>query len=64
MKPQILRHIIIGLLLITGVFHLLVAMFNGAPGMGAGLAVFGFIYFLLSFYVRRDIHEKKASKKN
>ncbi|MEX6634353.1 hypothetical protein [Hyphococcus lacteus] len=64
MKPLVLRHIIIGLLLVTGIFHLLVAMVNAAPGMGTGLAVFGVIYFLLSFYVRRDVHAKAITKKN
>lgn len=57
MKQQTLRHLIIFLLLFTGVFHLAVALLGSNPDMTAGLAVFGLIYVGLSFYVRRDVHE-------
>ena len=58
MKPIVLRHLIIGLLILTGIFHLAVALLNVAPGLGLPLTVFGVIYVALSFYVRRDIYEK------
>lgn len=57
MKPRTLRHLIIGLLLVTGVFHLAVALVGAAPGLGLPLAAFGFIYTGLSFYVRRDVKD-------
>lgn len=63
MKPIILRHLIIGLLVLTGIFHLAVALLNAAPGLGLPLAAFGVIYTGLSFYVRRDVHKKPKSKK-
>ncbi|WP_425409107.1 hypothetical protein [Hyphococcus sp.] len=62
MKPIVLRHLIIGLLIVTGVFHLAVALLNIAPGLGLPLAVYGAIYTGLSFYVRRDVH--KGAKVN
>ncbi len=69
MKPSVLRHLIIGLLVLTGVFHLSVALLNAAPGLALPLAIFGLIYVGLSFYVRRDVHKtvgrnKKTQRKN
>jgi hypothetical protein len=63
MKPIVLRHLIIGLLVLTGIFHLAVALLNAAPGLGWPLAAFGVIYTGLSFYVRRDVHMKAKPKK-
>ncbi len=63
MKPIVLRHLIIGLLVLTGIFHLAVALLNAAPGLGVPLAAFGVVYTGLSFYVRRDVHKKPKSKK-
>ncbi|WDI31393.1 hypothetical protein PUV54_15695 [Hyphococcus flavus] len=63
MKPIVLRHLIIGLLVLTGIFHLAVALLNAAPGLGWSLTAFGVIYTGLSFYVRRDVHMKKKPKK-
>lgn len=66
MKPIVLRHLIIGLLILTGIFHLAVALLNMAPGLALPLTAFGVIYTGLSFYVRRDFQQstKKARKKN
>ena len=66
MTPQGIRHLIIGLLLATGVFHLAVALLDATPGLGWRLTVFGLIYIALSFYVRRDVKAgltKKQRKK-
>ena len=62
MKPQGLRLLIIALLTLTGVFHLLVALLNGAPGLAIPLTVFGVIYTALGFYVRKDVHKKSKTK--
>lgn len=62
MKAQTLRHLIIGLLLFTGVFHLAVALVGSRPDLVLPLAGFGVLYTLLSFYVRRDVH--KGAKVN
>ena len=56
MKARTLRHLIIGLLLLTGIFHLAIALL-GAEGQAAPLAVFGFLYIGLSFYVRADTND-------
>ncbi len=57
MKPQTLRHLIIGLLLLTGIFHLTVALLGAAPGLAMPLTVFGGLYIALSFYVRSDTND-------
>jgi hypothetical protein len=57
MKPQVLRHLIIGLLMGTGIFHLAVALLGGAPGLGLPLTAFGLIYIVISFFVRRDTND-------
>jgi lipopolysaccharide export LptBFGC system permease protein LptF len=57
MKARTLRHLIIGLLLATGVFHLAVALLGGGDGRALGLTIFGFIYIALSFYVRSDVKD-------
>lgn len=57
MKPQTLRHLIIGLLLLTGIFHLTVALLGAAPGLGLPLTIFGVLYVGLSFYVRADTND-------
>ncbi len=57
MKPQTLRHLIIGLLLLTGIFHLTVALLGAAPGLALPLTVFGALYVGLSFYVRADTND-------
>ncbi len=61
MKPQNLRHLIIGLLMLTGIFHLAVALIGAAPGLTLPLAAFGFIYTGLGFYVRRDTNDGSKS---
>ncbi len=61
MKAQTLRHLIIALLMLTGIFHLAVAML-GAEGRALPLTIFGFIFLGLSFYVRADV--KDGSKNN
>ena len=54
-----LRLAMIGLFMFTSVFHLLVAMF-GAPGTPRlGLAVFGFVYLGLGYYIRKDVSGAK-----
>lgn len=63
MNPIVLRHLIIGLLILTGIFHLAVALLNAAPGLGLPLTIFGVIYIALSFYVRKDSHKKTKRKK-
>ncbi len=58
MKAKPLRHLIIGLLLATGVFHLAVALVGaGGEGRALPLTVFGFIFIGLSFYVRADVKD-------
>ncbi len=57
MKPRILRHLIIGLLILTGIFHFAVALLGQAPGMALPLTVFGVLYTGLSFFVRRDVND-------
>ncbi|MEM8770719.1 MAG: hypothetical protein AAGD92_03615 [Pseudomonadota bacterium] len=57
MKPATLRHLIIGLLLTTGIFHLLVALLSTGTGLALPLSIFGFLYVGLSFYVRADTND-------
>ncbi len=58
MKARTLRHLIIGLLLANGIFHLIVALIGaGGDGRALPLTVFGFIYIGLSFYVRADVKD-------
>jgi len=61
MTARTLRHLIIGLLMATGIFHLAVALLGSQDDLRLPLAVFGVIYTLLSFYVRRDIGDGSAS---
>ncbi|MHA7873530.1 MAG: hypothetical protein ACX939_14370 [Hyphococcus sp.] len=61
MKAKTIRHIIIGLLLFTGVFHLAVVMLGTAPGLSLPLAGFGLLYTVISFYVRRDTNDGSKS---
>jgi len=61
MKPQTLRHLIIGLLTTTGIFHLAVALLGVAPGLAIPLTIFGLIYIALSFYVRKDTNDGSKS---
>lgn len=57
MSAKTIRHLIIGLLMFSGVFHLAVALLGSAPGLGLPLAAFGGIYTIISFYVRRDTND-------
>jgi len=57
MSAKTIRHLIIGLLMFSGVFHLAVALLGSAPGLGLPLAAFGVIYTMISFYVRRDTND-------
>lgn len=61
MKARTLRHLIIGLLLATGIFHLAVALIGGGDGRALPLTIFGFIYIGLSFYVRSDVKDGSKS---
>ncbi len=61
MKRQNLRMLIIALLMVTGIFHLLVAMLGAAPGLALPLAAFGVIYTVIGFYVRRDTNDGSKS---
>ncbi|MEO1251177.1 MAG: hypothetical protein AAFW81_02375 [Pseudomonadota bacterium] len=61
MKAKTLRHIIIGLLLATGIFHLAVALLGAGEGNALGLTIFGFLYVGLSFYVRGDVNDGSKS---
>lgn len=61
MTRQNLRLLIIALLMVTGIFHLLVAMLGAAPGIGWPLAGFGVLYTVISFYVRRDTSDGSKS---
>lgn len=65
MKPQTIRHLMIGLLMTTGVFHLAVALLDAGSGLGWPLTAFGLIYIGLSFYLRRDVQglTKRQRKK-
>ena len=61
MKVRTLRHLIIGLLLVTGIFHLAVALTGMSDGRALPLTIFGFLYIGLSFYVRSDIKDGSKS---
>ena len=61
MKARTLRHLIIGLLTATGIFHLAVALLGSNDELRLPLAVFGVIYSVLGFYVRRDVGDGSAS---
>jgi len=61
MKARTLRHLIIGLLMVTGIFHLAVALI-GAEGLALPLTVFGFIYIGLSFYARADVKDGSKNR--
>lgn len=54
MKPKVLRHLIIALLTVSGVFQLLLAMLGGAAGLAWPVAGFGFLFVIISFFVRAD----------
>ncbi|MEM9014487.1 MAG: hypothetical protein AAGB02_05200 [Pseudomonadota bacterium] len=55
MKPQTLRHAMIGLLLFTSVLHLITAMVGGGGAYNGLIAIFGVVYGLLAYWVRRDV---------
>lgn len=57
MKATTLRHLIIGLLIVTGIFHLAVALLGAGESLALPLTVFGFLYIGLSFYVRSDVKD-------
>ncbi len=61
MTRQNLRMLIIALLMLTGIFHLLVAMLGIVPGLAWPLAGFGLIYTVIGFYVRRDTNDGSKS---
>jgi len=61
MKIRTMRHLIVGLLTGTGVFHLLVAFLNAAPGLGPPLAGFGFLFVVIGFFVRNDTNDGSKS---
>ncbi len=61
MKPRALRHLIIGLLMGTGIFHLTIALLGLGAGLGLPLSIFGLIYLVISFYVRRDTNDGSKS---
>jgi hypothetical protein len=61
MKTRALRHLIIALLTLTGIFQLLVAMLGGAPGFGLILASFGALYVALGFFARSDTKDGSKS---
>ena len=54
MKPKALRHLIIALLTVSGVFQLLLAMLGGAPGLAGPVAGFGALFVIIGFFVRAD----------
>ena len=54
MKARTLRHLIIALLTLTGVFHLLVALLGGAPGLALPVAGFGLVFVVIGFLARAD----------
>ena len=66
MSRPMIRHLIIALLMFTGIFHLAVALLGAAPGLGWGLTAFGFLFIGVSFFVRRDVRKmtKKERKKD
>ena len=61
MDAKTLRHLIIGLLTITGIFHLAVALLNIAPAVTLPIAIFGVIYTALGFFVRKDTKDGSKS---
>ncbi len=61
MTPQTLRHTIIGLLMVTGIFHLIVGGLGLAPGIGLPLVLFGFLYTGIGYFVRRDTNDGSKS---
>lgn len=61
MKRRTLRHLIIGLLTLTGVFHLAVAMLGADSELALPLAGFGLLYIIIGFYVRADTNDGSKS---
>lgn len=61
MKAKTLRHLIIGLLTLTGVFHLLVALLGGAPGLALPVAGFGLVFVVIGFLARSDTKDGSKS---
>ena len=61
MKIKTIRLLIVALLTGTGVFHLLVAFLNAAPGLGAPLAGFGLLFVIIGFFARRDTDDGSKS---
>ena len=60
MKAKTLRISIVGLLMLTGIFHFAVALI-GAEGLALPLAGFGVVYTGLSFFVRSDTNDGSKS---
>ena len=61
MNHGTLRHLIILLLTLTGIFHLAVAMLGMAPGLALPLSGFGALYIGIGFFVRRDTNDGSKS---
>lgn len=61
MNAKTLRHLIIALLTLTGIFHLLVAMLGGAPGLALPVAGFGLVFVVIGFLARRDTNDGSKS---
>lgn len=61
MKIKTIRLSIVGLLTGTGVFHLLAALLNAAPGLAAPLAGFGLLFVIIGFFVRHDTNDGSKS---
>lgn len=51
-KANVLRHAISGLLLGTGIFHLVVALIGSSEALRAPLALFGVLYTILGLWTR------------
>ena len=61
MNAKTLRHLIIALLTLTGIFHLLVAMLGGAPGLALPVSGFGLVFVVIGFLARRDTNDGSKS---
>jgi len=61
MKARTVRHLIIGLLSVSAVFHLLIAMLGDAGEIAAPLAGMGLLYLVIGFFVRQDTNDGSRS---